>query len=144
MVEPDVVGDDAAVGNPAVALGDEPVDGPFDGRPPSAVFVPPDGVGGGLGPTAAVYSATKFAAAVLSEGLRQESRDVRVTVVSPGFTRSELTDRGGSAEAQAAAWAAAEQMAIPASAIADAIAFAMDQSANVDVNELIMRPTAQG
>jgi NADP-dependent 3-hydroxy acid dehydrogenase YdfG len=95
-------------------------------------------------PTAAVYSATKFAVAALSEGLRQESRDVRVTVVSPGFTRSELTDRGGSAEAQAAARAAAEQLAIPASAIADAIAFAIDQPANVDVNELIVRPTAQG
>ncbi|MGW3247945.1 SDR family oxidoreductase [Streptomyces sp. NPDC001070] len=95
-------------------------------------------------PTAAVYSATKFAVAALSEGLRQESRDIRVTVVSPGFTQSELTHHGGSAEAQAAARAAAEQLAIPASAIADAIAFAVDQPANVDVNELIVRPTAQG
>ncbi|NBM15930.1 SDR family oxidoreductase [Streptomyces sp. GC420] len=95
-------------------------------------------------PTAAVYSATKFAVAALSEGLRQESRDIRVTVVSPGFTRSELTDRGGSEQAQAAARAAAEQLAIPASAIADAIAFAIDRPANVDVNELIVRPTAQG
>ncbi|MEV6613076.1 SDR family oxidoreductase [Streptomyces sp. NPDC051051] len=95
-------------------------------------------------PTAAVYSATKFAVAALSEGLRQESRDIRVTVVSPGFTQSELTDRGGSAEAQAAARAAAAQLAIPASAIADAIAFAVDRPADVDVNELIVRPTAQG
>lgn len=95
-------------------------------------------------PTAAVYSATKFGVAALSEGLRQESRDIRVTVVSPGFTQSELTDRGGSAEAQGAARAAAEQLAIPASAIARAIAFAIDQPANVDVNELIVRPTAQG
>ncbi|MFJ1975518.1 SDR family oxidoreductase [Streptomyces sp. NPDC087903] len=95
-------------------------------------------------PTAAVYSATKFAVAALSEGLRQESRDIRVTVVSPGFTQSELTDRGGSAEAQGAARAAAEQLAIPASAIADAITFAIHQPANVDVNELIVRPTAQG
>ncbi|WP_431964238.1 SDR family oxidoreductase [Actinacidiphila sp. bgisy160] len=95
-------------------------------------------------PTAAVYSATKFAVAAVSEGLRQESRDIRVTVISPGFTQSELTHRGGSAQAQAAARAAAEQLAIPASAIADAIAFAIDQPANVDVNELIVRPTAQG
>ncbi|MEV7982391.1 SDR family oxidoreductase [Streptomyces sp. NPDC086519] len=95
-------------------------------------------------PTAAVYSATKFAVAAVSEGLRQESRDIRVTVVSPGFTQSELTDRGGSPQAQGAARAAAEQLAIPASAIADAIAFAIDQPANVDVNELIVRPTAQG
>ncbi|MFE0387739.1 SDR family oxidoreductase [Streptomyces bungoensis] len=95
-------------------------------------------------PTAAVYSATKFAVAAVSEGLRQESRDIRVTVVSPGFTQSELTYRGGSPEAQGAARTAAEQLAIPALAIADAIAFAIDQPANVDVNELIVRPTAQG
>ncbi|MFF3253025.1 SDR family oxidoreductase [Actinacidiphila glaucinigra] len=95
-------------------------------------------------PTAAVYSATKFGVAALSEGLRQESRDVRVTVVSPGFTRSELTDRGGSDDARAAAHAAAELLAIPASAIADAIAFAIDRPADVDVNELVVRPTAQG
>ncbi|WP_326580695.1 SDR family oxidoreductase [Actinacidiphila glaucinigra] len=95
-------------------------------------------------PTAAVYSATKFAVAAVSEGLRQESRDIRVTVISPGFTQSELTHRGGSTQAQATARAAAEQLAIPASAIADAIAFAIDQPAHVDVNELIVRPTAQG
>nr|WP_030978576.1 hypothetical protein [Streptomyces sp. NRRL S-1824] len=76
-------------------------------------------------------------------GAAQESRDLRVTVVSPGFTQSELTNHGGSAEAQAAARAAAEQLSIPASAIADAIAFAIGQPDNVDVNELIVRPTAQ-
>ncbi|GAA3884252.1 SDR family oxidoreductase [Streptomyces sp. NPDC003328] len=95
-------------------------------------------------PTAAVYCATKFGVVALSEGLRQESRDIRVTVVSPGFTQSELTHHGGSAEARAAARAAAEQLAIPASAIADAIAFAVDQPMHVDVNELIVRPAAQG
>ncbi|MES9538668.1 MULTISPECIES: SDR family oxidoreductase [unclassified Actinomadura] len=94
-------------------------------------------------PTAAVYCATKYAVWALSEGLRQESRDIRVTVVSPGFTQSELTDRGGAPEAQAAARAAAEQLAIPASAIADSIAYAIAQPADVDVNELIIRPTAQ-
>ena len=57
-------------------------------------------------PTAAVYSATKFAVTALSEGLRQENRDIRVTVVSPGFTQSELTHHGGAAEARAAAHAA--------------------------------------
>jgi NADP-dependent 3-hydroxy acid dehydrogenase YdfG len=78
-------------------------------------------------PTAAVYSATKFAVRALSEGLRQESRDIRVTVVSPGFTQSELTDHGGSPDAQGAARAAAGQLAIPASAVAGAIAFAIAQ-----------------
>jgi NADP-dependent 3-hydroxy acid dehydrogenase YdfG len=95
-------------------------------------------------PTAAVYCATKYAVRALSEGLRQESRDVRVTVVSPGFTRTELTDRGGDPEAQAAARAAADLLAIPASAIADAIGYAIAQPADVDVNELVIRPAAQG
>jgi NADP-dependent 3-hydroxy acid dehydrogenase YdfG len=95
-------------------------------------------------PTAAVYCATKYAVRALSEGLRQESRDLRVTVVSPGFTRSELTDRGGDLDAQSAARAAAEQLAIPASAIAGAIAYAIAQPDDVDVNELVVRPAAQG
>ena len=95
-------------------------------------------------PTAAVYCATKYAVRALSEGLRQESRDVRVTVVSPGFTRTELTERGGDPEAQAAARAAADLLAIPASAIADAIGYAIAQPADVDVNELVIRPAAQG
>ena len=94
-------------------------------------------------PTAAVYSATKFAVRALSEGLRQESTDIRVTVVSPGFTESELADQGGSPEAQGAARAAAKVLAIPASAIAAAIGFAVDQPSDVDVNELVVRPTAQ-
>lgn len=94
-------------------------------------------------PTAAVYSATKFAVVALSEGLRQESEDIRVTVVSPGFTRTELTDRGGSTQAQAAARAAAEALAIPASAIADAVGYAISQPSDVDVNELVIRPTRQ-
>jgi NADP-dependent 3-hydroxy acid dehydrogenase YdfG len=95
-------------------------------------------------PTAAVYCATKYAVWALSEGLRQESRDVRVTVVSPGFTRTELTDRGGDPEARAAARAATDQLAIPASAVADAIGYAIAQPVTVDVNEVVIRPTVQG
>ncbi|MHA6764154.1 SDR family oxidoreductase [Streptacidiphilus sp. PAMC 29251] len=95
-------------------------------------------------PTAAVYCATKFAVRALSEGLRQENTEVRVTVVSPGFTRSELLDQGGDPQTRAAVRAAAEQLAIPASAVADAIGFAIAQPDNVDVNELVVRPTAQG
>ncbi|MDX6251310.1 MAG: hypothetical protein QOF10_4670 [Kribbellaceae bacterium] len=94
-------------------------------------------------PTAAVYSATKFAVRALSEGLRQESRDIRVTVVSPGLTRSELTDGINDTDVRSAV---RDQMdiAIPATAIADAINYAIDQPAEVDVNELVIRPTAQG
>ncbi|MEU8006033.1 SDR family oxidoreductase [Catellatospora sp. NPDC049111] len=95
-------------------------------------------------PTAAVYCATKYAVRALTEGLRQESRDVRVTLVSPGYTHSELTEHGGDPEVQAAARAAAEELGMPASAVADVIAHAVAQPDTVDVNEIIMRSTAQG
>jgi len=94
-------------------------------------------------PTAAVYCATKYAVRALSEGLRQESTEVRVTVISPGFTQSELANQGGDAEVQAGARAATEQIGIPASAIAAAIGYALSQPNNVDVSEIIVRPTAQ-
>ncbi|MEV6902912.1 SDR family oxidoreductase [Amycolatopsis sp. NPDC051372] len=94
-------------------------------------------------PTAAVYCATKFGVRALSEGLRQENTNIRVTIVSPGFTHSELADQGGDPETQAAARAASEQLGIPASAVADAIAYAVSQPAAVDVNEIVVRPTAQ-
>ncbi|MGX9888981.1 SDR family oxidoreductase [Streptomyces sp. NPDC002276] len=93
-------------------------------------------------PTAAVYCATKFAVRALSEGLRQESRDLRVTVVSPGLTRSELTDGISDLGMRAVA----EDMmavAIPAAAIGEAIVYAVNQPAEVDVNEIVVRPTAQ-
>ena len=95
-------------------------------------------------PTAAVYCATKFAVRALSEGLRQESKDIRVTVISPGLTRTELTEGINDPHAKAAARAMVDQASIPASAIAEAISFAVSQPDNVDVNELIVRPTAQG
>jgi NADP-dependent 3-hydroxy acid dehydrogenase YdfG len=94
-------------------------------------------------PTAAVYSATKFAVRALSEGLRQESRDIRVTVVSPGLTASELGD-GISDPAVREGIRAMMQVAMPADAIAAAIEYAISQPAEVDVNELVVRPTAQG
>ncbi|MEV6541521.1 SDR family oxidoreductase [Streptomyces sp. NPDC051665] len=94
-------------------------------------------------PTAAVYCATKYAVRAISEGLRQESRDLRVTVISPGFTRTELTDGIGDLGMRAVA----EDMmgiAIPATAIGEAIVYAVNQPAEVDVNEIVVRPTAQG
>jgi NADP-dependent 3-hydroxy acid dehydrogenase YdfG len=95
-------------------------------------------------PTAAVYSATKFAVRALSEGLRQESKELRVTVVSPGLTRTELFGGIGAPEVRAAVRSMVEQTSIPASAIAAAIGFAVSQPEDVDVNELIVRPTSQG
>jgi NADP-dependent 3-hydroxy acid dehydrogenase YdfG len=94
-------------------------------------------------PTAAVYCATKFAVRALSEGLRQESKHLRVTLVSPGLTRTELTGGIANTHVKAAVDAMMEGSSIPPSAIAEAIAFAIDQPETVDVNELIVRPTAQ-
>ncbi|UVK51482.1 SDR family oxidoreductase [Mesorhizobium sp. AR02] len=95
-------------------------------------------------PTAAVYSATKFAVRALSEGLRQESRDLRVTVVSPGLTRTELFDGIANPQVEAGARAMLDEASIPPGAIAEAIGFAIGQPDGVDVNELVVRPTAQG
>ncbi len=95
-----------------------------------------------VSPTAAVYCATKFAVRALSEGLRQESRGgIRVTVVSPGVTESELADTIRDPEALRA-MAAYRAAAMPASAVADAIAFAIGRPAGIDVNELVVRPAA--
>jgi NADP-dependent 3-hydroxy acid dehydrogenase YdfG len=95
-------------------------------------------------PTSSVYSATKFAVGAISEGLRQESTSVRVTVISPGYTRTELTQQGGSPDVRAMAQAATDEIGLPPSAIAAAIAYAIDQPGGVDVNEIIVRPTLQG
>lgn len=95
-----------------------------------------------VSPTAAVYCATKYAVRAISEGLRQEvGGDIRVTVIAPGVTESELaesiSDEGGREEMKSF-----RKIAIPAEAIARAIAYAVEQPADVDVSELIVRPTA--
>lgn len=95
-----------------------------------------------VSPTAAVYCATKFAVRAVSEGLRQESDgSVRVTLVSPGVTESELAE-GISDPAAREAMKAYRAVALPASAIADAIAYAVAQPPGVDVNEIVVRPAA--
>lgn len=95
-----------------------------------------------VSPTAAVYCATKFAVRAISEGLRQESAgDVRVTLISPGVTESELAD-GIADPAARAAMRAYRAAALPASAIADAVAYAISQPPQVDVNEIVVRPAA--
>lgn len=95
-----------------------------------------------VSPTAAVYCATKYAVRAISEGLRQEvGSDIRVTLISPGVTDSELAE-SISDEGARAVMRDFRQIAIPAAAIARAIAYAVDQPADVDVSELIVRPTA--
>ena len=93
-------------------------------------------------PTAAVYCATKFAVWAISEGLRKEQPgNIRVTVISPGVTESELAESISDPHARDA-MRDYRAIAIPATAIADAIAFAIGQPPEVDVNEIIVRPAA--
>ncbi|HEY4529857.1 MAG TPA: SDR family oxidoreductase [Luteimonas sp.] len=94
-----------------------------------------------VSPTAAVYCATKYAVRALSEGLRQETDRIRVTVVSPGTTASELADTITD-DSAAAAMRDFRRITIAPEAIARAIAFALSQPEDVDVSELIVRPTA--
>lgn len=98
---------------------------------------------GGLSvsPTAAVYCATKFAVRAISDGLRQETDKIRVTAVCPGVTESELAERI-SDEAGRDEMKTFRRIAITADAIARAIAYAIEQPDDVDVSELVVRPTA--
>jgi len=95
-------------------------------------------------PAGAVYCATKFAVRALSEGLRQEVKpyNIRTTVISPGAVASELIDRVSEADIQAAL-KAGTSFAIPADSFARMVAFAISQPEDVDVNEILFRPTAQ-
>jgi NADP-dependent 3-hydroxy acid dehydrogenase YdfG len=95
-----------------------------------------------VSPTAAVYCATKFAVAAITEGLRQEVGGViRVTLVSPGVVESDLAESISDPAAREA-MREFRKVAIKPEAIARAIGFAIDQPADVDVSELIVRPTA--
>ncbi|MEU3713302.1 SDR family oxidoreductase [Streptomyces catenulae] len=92
-----------------------------------------------------VYAATKAAVKVLTEGLRQESGpDLRVTLISPGFTHTEGVGKGASPETAAALVRQRDEIAMPPSAVAAAIGFAIEQPPGVDVGEIVVRPTAQG
>lgn len=93
-------------------------------------------------PGGTVYSGTKFAVSAISEGLRQEVGDkVRVTSIEPGAVESDLK-LGTSGTATETVLDFYKQ-AIPASSVARAIAFAVEQPANVDVNAIVLRPTSQ-
>ncbi|MDQ7984631.1 SDR family oxidoreductase [Pseudomonas sp. G34] len=95
-----------------------------------------------VSPTAAVYCATKYAVRAISDGLRQEvGGDIRVTLVSPGVVESELAE-SISDEGAREAMREFRKVAISPSAIARAVAYAIEQPADVDVSELVVRPTA--
>jgi NADP-dependent 3-hydroxy acid dehydrogenase YdfG len=96
-------------------------------------------------PTMSVYSGTKLAVRAISEGLRQEAGDkLRVTIISPGFIRTDFVESITNPEVRARLAGSRDKFAIPADAVARAIGFAIEQPADVDVNEIVIRPTAQG
>jgi NADP-dependent 3-hydroxy acid dehydrogenase YdfG len=96
-------------------------------------------------PNQSVYSGTKFAVRAISEGLRQEAGDkLRVTIISPGFVRTNFAESVTNLEVKAQLAASRDKFAMPPDAVARAIAFAIEQPANIDVNEIVIRPTAQG
>ncbi|GLY81636.1 SDR family oxidoreductase [Actinoallomurus iriomotensis] len=95
-------------------------------------------------PDQAVYAGTKLAVRAISEGLRQEAGDsLRVTVISPGFVATDFADGIADEEVRARIVRSRDAFAIAPDAIARAIAFAIEQPADVDVGEIVVRPTAQ-
>jgi NADP-dependent 3-hydroxy acid dehydrogenase YdfG len=94
-------------------------------------------------PGGAVYSATKFAVRAISEGLRQEvGGKIRVTTISPGAIDSNLK-YGSSDQASREGVLAFYEQAIPSNSVARAITWAIEQPEDVDINEIVLRPTAQ-
>ena len=98
-----------------------------------------------VGPGFAVYAATKYAVRALSEGLRQEVKpyNIRTTVISPGAVATELPDSVTDPDASKRIRTFYEQVAVPADSFARAVAFAMSQPEDVDINEILYRPTRQ-
>lgn len=93
-------------------------------------------------PGGTVYSGTKFAVSAITEGLRQEVGDrIRVTSIAPGAVDSDLkhSTSGTAAETVMDFY----KQAIPAASVARAVAFAIEQPADVDINEIVLRPTRQ-
>ncbi|KPQ28673.1 SDR family oxidoreductase [Halomonas sp. HL-93] len=92
-------------------------------------------------PTAAVYCATKYAVRAISDGLRQETDNIRVSCVYPGVVESELANTITDPEA-AEAMVTYRQIALKPEAIASAIAHAINQPDDVDTSDIVVRPTA--
>lgn len=95
--------------------------------------------------TGAVYCATKHAVRAISEGLRQEVKDynIRVTTISPGAVKTELTDHITEPGLAEDVRNVVGEIGVPASTMASMVAFAISQPDDVDVNEILFRPTVQ-
>lgn len=98
-----------------------------------------------VGKNSAVYAATKTAVRVLTEGLRQEVKpwNLRTTIISPGAVATDLPDSITEADVATGIGAFYEEYAIPAESFARAVAFAVSQPEDVDINEILFRPTRQ-
>lgn len=98
-----------------------------------------------IGPGSVVYSATKHAVRTLSEGLRQEVKpyNLRTTIISPGAVDTELPSSVGDPDTAEGIKGFYDDMAIPADSFARTIIFAMEQPEDMDVNEVLYRPTKQ-
>jgi NADP-dependent 3-hydroxy acid dehydrogenase YdfG len=94
-------------------------------------------------PGGTVYSGTKYAVRAITEGLRMEvGGNIRTTIISPGAVDSELK-HGSSDEASSKAVKDFYQQAIASDSVARAIAYAIEQPADVEINEVVLRPTVQ-
>lgn len=98
-----------------------------------------------VGPGSAVYAATKHAVLALSEGLRQEVKpyNLRTTVISPGAVATELPSSTTDPDMSERTRQFYEKSAISADSFARAVHFAISQPDDVDVNEILFRPTRQ-
>ena len=96
-------------------------------------------------PGSAVYAATKHAVRALSEGLRQEVKEygLRTTVISPGAVDTELPESVSEKDVAEGVHALYDEHAVPADSFARAVAFAIEQPEEVDINEILYRPTSQ-
>ena len=94
-------------------------------------------------PTAAVYCATIYAVWAITDGLRQEHDDIRATIISPGVVATELGS-DITVEEIAGALQQWREKSLTPDAIARAIRFALEQPEGVDINEIVVRPTAAG
>jgi NADP-dependent 3-hydroxy acid dehydrogenase YdfG len=102
-------------------------------------------VGHKVGPGSTVYAATKHAVLALSEGLRQEVKpyNIRTTVISPGAVATELPNSVTDPSVAERVHKLYAEVAIPADSFARAVAFAISQPEDVDINEILFRPTLQ-
>jgi NADP-dependent 3-hydroxy acid dehydrogenase YdfG len=96
-------------------------------------------------PGGTVYCATKDAVRMITEGLRMETRadKIRCTIISPGAVESELKEDTSDAASSKAVQEIYKNWAIPAESIARAVAYAIEQPADVEIDEIVIRPTAQ-